>query len=87
MSDLPQEPVGERNYTGFLIGLGALALLVAIGGLIWSYKLSSRLDKSEAALTKDKKQMKQIRSMPRGKMLMVRRTEARRPAQQTVVSM
>src|SRR5271154_187436 len=50
MSDLPEEQVGERNYTGFLVGLGALALLVAIGGLIWSYKLSSRLDKSDAAL-------------------------------------
>jgi len=51
MSDLPEEPVAERNYTGFLIGLGSLALLLAIGGLIWSYTLSSRLAKSEAALT------------------------------------
>src|SRR5271168_4102170 len=50
MSDLHEEHVGERNYTGFLVGLGALALVLAIGGLIWSYTLSSRLAKSESAL-------------------------------------
>jgi len=51
MSDLHEEQVGERNYTGFLVGLGALALVLAIGGLIWSYTLSSRLTKSESALS------------------------------------
>src|SRR5271170_6755919 len=50
MSELPEEPVGERSYTGFLVGLGSAALLLALGGLIWSFTLSSRLTKSEVAL-------------------------------------
>jgi multidrug efflux pump subunit AcrA (membrane-fusion protein) len=49
MSDLPEEKV-ERSYSGAFLGMVAVALLASIGGLIWSYTLSSRLAKSEASL-------------------------------------
>jgi hypothetical protein len=51
MSELPAEPVVERSYTGAFVAVIAVALLASIGGLIWSYTLSTRLTKSEAALT------------------------------------
>jgi chromosome segregation ATPase len=51
MSDSLDEPVGERNYSGAFLAMVVVALLAAIGGLIWSYTLSTRLTKSEAALT------------------------------------
>ncbi len=51
MSDeLSTEPVAERSYSGLFLAVVGLALLASIGGLIWSYTLSSRLTKSEAAL-------------------------------------
>jgi hypothetical protein len=50
MSDSLDEPVVERNYSGAFLAMVAVALLAAIGGLIWSYTLSTRLTKSEAAL-------------------------------------
>jgi hypothetical protein len=56
MSDLPEEPVVERSYTGAFLALGVVALLAAIGGLVWSYTLSSRLAKSEAALVSSQAQ-------------------------------
>src|SRR5271170_7713000 len=51
MSDSLDEPVGERNYSGAFLAMVVVALLAAIGGLIWSYTLSTRLTKSETALT------------------------------------
>jgi hypothetical protein len=52
MSDLAEEPVVvERSYSGAFLATVVVALLAAIGGLIWSYTLSTRLTKSEAALT------------------------------------
>jgi multidrug efflux pump subunit AcrA (membrane-fusion protein) len=51
MSTLPDEPVVERSYSGALLAVGVVALLAAVGGLIWSYTLSTRLTKSESALT------------------------------------
>jgi hypothetical protein len=51
MSDLPDEPVVERNYSAAFLVMVAVALLASIGGLIWSYTLSTRLTKSEASLT------------------------------------
>jgi multidrug efflux pump subunit AcrA (membrane-fusion protein) len=45
------EPAAERSASGLFLGLLAAALVASIGGLIWSYTLSSRLSKSEAALT------------------------------------
>src|SRR5271170_8382445 len=50
MDDSQVEPVGERSYTGAFLAMVVVALLAAIGGLIWSYTLSTRLTKSEAAL-------------------------------------
>lgn len=41
----------ERTPSGLFLGALALAVLASIGGLIWSYTLSSRLAKSETALT------------------------------------
>ena len=46
--DLIESP--ERNYTSLYVGGLLLAILASIGGLIWSYTLSTRLAKSEAAL-------------------------------------
>src|SRR5271170_2367479 len=51
MSDSLDEPVVERNYSGAFLAMVVVALLAAIGGLIWSYTLASRLTKSETALT------------------------------------
>jgi len=51
MSDSLEEPIVERNYSGAFLAMVVVALLAAIGGLIWSYTLSTRLTKSEAALT------------------------------------
>ncbi len=50
MSD-SAEAVGERSYSGAFLAMVAAALLASVGGLVWSYTLSSRLAKSEAALT------------------------------------
>ncbi len=51
MSDSLDEPVVERNYSGAFLAMVVAALLAAVGGLIWSYTLSTRLTKSETALT------------------------------------
>ncbi|AXC11155.1 hypothetical protein ACPOL_1813 [Acidisarcina polymorpha] len=51
MNDTPVEPVVERSYSGAFLAIVAVAFLASIGGLIWSYTLSSRLAKSEAALS------------------------------------
>lgn len=39
-----------RTYSGALLAVIAVALLAALGGLIWSYTLSGRLGRQEAAL-------------------------------------
>ena len=39
-----------RTYSGALLAVIALALLCAIGGLVWSYTLSGRIAHEEAAL-------------------------------------
>ena len=48
MSELENPP---RTYSGALLGVVAVALLGAVGGLIWTYTLSSRLSHAETALT------------------------------------
>ncbi len=48
MSELEETP---RSYSGALLAVIAVALLGAIGGLIWTYTLSGRLAHQEAALT------------------------------------
>lgn len=40
-----------RTYSGALLAVIGLALLAAVGGLIWTYTLSGRLTRQEAALT------------------------------------
>jgi uncharacterized protein (DUF3084 family) len=40
-----------RTYSGALLAVIGLALLAAVGGLVWTYTLSGRLARQEAALT------------------------------------
>lgn len=47
MSEIEETP---RGYSGALLAVIAVALLCAIGGLIWSYTLGGRLTHQEAAL-------------------------------------
>jgi uncharacterized protein YhaN len=49
-----------RTYSGALLAVIAVALLAALGGLIWSYTLSSRLSTQEAALADAKDQNKKL---------------------------
>ena len=53
MSELEDAP---RTYSGALLAVLAVALLCAIGGLIWSYTLNGRVGKQEAALADAKQQ-------------------------------
>jgi len=45
-----------RSYSGALLAAIAVALLLGVGGLIWSYTLSGRLTGQEAALAEAKQQ-------------------------------
>ena len=45
-----------RGFSGALLGAIALAVLAAIGGLIWSYTLSSRIAHQEMALSEANQQ-------------------------------
>jgi chromosome segregation ATPase len=47
MSEIDDTP---RTYSGALLGAIAVALLCALGGLLWSYTLSGRLAHQEASL-------------------------------------
>lgn len=51
MTETANEPVVERSASGLFLGLLALALIVGVAGLIWSYVLSNRLEKAQAQLT------------------------------------
>ncbi len=53
MSTLDDAP---RSYSGAILGVLAVALLCAIGGLVWTYTLSGRIAHSEAALTEANQQ-------------------------------
>ena len=53
MSEIEDTP---RTYSGAFLAFVALSLLTAIGGLIWSYTLSGRMARSEAALTEANQQ-------------------------------
>jgi DNA anti-recombination protein RmuC len=59
MSELEETP---RSYSGALLAAVAVALLAGLGGLIWSYTLSSRMNGQEAALTEAKDQNKKLAS-------------------------
>jgi hypothetical protein len=48
MSEVEETP--SRSVSGALLGVIAAALLIAVGGLVWTYVLSSRLTRQETAL-------------------------------------
>jgi len=48
MSEVEATP--SRSVSGALLGVIAAALLIAVGGLVWTYVLSSRLTRQETAL-------------------------------------
>ena len=53
MSEVDDTP---RSYSGALLAAIAVALLLGVGGLIWSYTLNTRLTGQEAALADAKQQ-------------------------------
>jgi hypothetical protein len=59
MSALDDTP---RSYSGALLAAIAVALLAGVGGLIWSWSLSSRLNGQEAALADAREQNKKLSS-------------------------
>ena len=58
MSEFDTPP--SRSVSGALIGVVAAALLIALGGLVWSYMLSTRLTRQETALSQAKEQNTQL---------------------------
>jgi hypothetical protein len=48
MSEFDTPP--QRSISGALIGVVAAALLLALGGLVWTYSLSTKIIKQEAAI-------------------------------------
>jgi len=54
MSEVEATP--SRSVSGALIGILAAALLIAVGGLVWTYLLSTRLTRQETALNAAKEQ-------------------------------
>ena len=48
MSEFDTPP--QRSISGALIGVVAAALLLALGGLVWSYTISNKIIKQEAAI-------------------------------------
>jgi predicted nucleic acid-binding Zn-ribbon protein len=59
MSVLDDTP---RSYSGALLATIAVALLAGVGGLLWSWSLSSRLNSQEAALADARDQNKKLAS-------------------------
>jgi len=53
MSEVEEAP---RTYSGALLGAIAVALLLGLGGLIWSYTLNSKLTTQQQELTEAKAQ-------------------------------
>ena len=58
MSEFDTPP--SRSVSGALIGVVAAALLIGLGGLVWSYMLSTRLTRQETALSQAKEQNTQL---------------------------
>ncbi|MGP8269579.1 MAG: hypothetical protein ACLQLH_05890 [Terracidiphilus sp.] len=56
MMDDEQNGTIPRNYSGALLAAIAVALVAALGGLIWSYALSSRLSSQQTELADAKQQ-------------------------------
>ncbi len=55
MDETPEVPV-QRSYAGLLIGVLAVAVICAIAGLVWSYKLAGRLTTAEAEVASAQQQ-------------------------------
>jgi hypothetical protein len=55
-----------RNYSGALLAVIAVALLAALGGLIWSYTLGSRLTSQQTQLAEAKQQNLKLEAELRG---------------------
>ena len=53
---MSEEDNSPREYSGALLAVIAVALLCALGGLIWSYTLSGRLTSQQAELSDAKQQ-------------------------------
>lgn len=53
MSDIDNAP---RTYSGALLAVLAVAVLAAIGGLVWSFILNGRISRQETALTQANQQ-------------------------------
>ncbi len=58
MSEFDTPP--SRSVSGALIGVIAVALLVGLGGLVWTYVLSGRLTRQEASLNAANQQSAQL---------------------------
>jgi len=58
MSEFDTPP--SRSISGAMIGVVAAALLIGLGGLVWSYVLSGRLTRQETALTHANEQNAQL---------------------------
>jgi chromosome segregation ATPase len=60
MSDQASGSGEQRSYSGLFLGLLALAVLAAIGGLGWSYYLSGRLTHAETQLLQAQRQNEKL---------------------------
>jgi DNA anti-recombination protein RmuC len=56
MSDDRTTVVETPSYSGALLGAIAVAVLASLGGLVWSYALSNRVTRQEAALSEANQQ-------------------------------
>ncbi len=61
MDETPEVPV-QRSYSGLFIGALAIAVLCAIAGLVWSYKLAGRLTTAEAEVASAQQQNAKLAS-------------------------
>jgi len=59
MDETSEVPV-QRSYSGVLVGVLALAVICALAGLVWSYKLAGRLTNAEAQLNSAQQQNQKL---------------------------
>jgi len=59
MDETPEVPV-QRSYSSLFIGALAVAVLCAIAGLVWSYKLAGRLTTAEAQVASAQQQNQKL---------------------------
>ena len=59
MDETPEVPV-QRSYSGLFIGVLAVAVLCAIAGLVWSYRLAGRLTTAEAQVASAQQQNQKL---------------------------